>query len=151
MHLAFMPYGIKNFCDFLIEDLNHKYLPMRLYKDGEEDKQALIQTQVRILPFGIYELVFPREFKNEVLSALKINSEKCPYNLDKSILGIKPMNTLRNFLNLKPIPDYEKVSHPNFPIPEYIRFVTIIPIGIREDKDMTETTGDLKGWNHEGI
>jgi hypothetical protein len=148
MHLAFIPYGIKNMVDFIIEDLNHKYLPLRLYKEGEEDKFVLTQTQIR--QFGIYELVFPKEYMVEVFSALKIKNSRIN-NFDKKILGISPLSALRKILELEPIPDFEETNHPNFPIPEYIKFVGIMPIGVRYDKDITEKTGDYEGWSHEGI
>lgn len=155
MHLAFIPYGIKNFVDFVIEDFNHKYLPLRIYKEGEKDKFILIQTQIRVLPFGIYELVFPKEYLEEILSALKVKpeEEQGEYiaRLNKSFMGIKPIDYLRKFLKLEPIPKYEEVNHPNFPMPEYKKFVSIIPIGIREDKEIEEPTGLYEGWKHEAI
>jgi hypothetical protein len=55
-------------------------------------------------------------------------------------------------LRLKPIPEYKKVSYPNFPMPEYKMFVPIIPLGIREDSEITEPKGSkFEGWKHEGI
>jgi len=153
MHLVFMPYGIKNMLDFVIEDLNHKYLPLRLYKEGEEDKYLLTQTQIRMLPFGLYELVFPKEFMNEVFSALKID-DNIPYKseLNKKFMGFTPIKLLQKFLKLKPIPEYKQVKHPNFPIPEFKTYVPFIPIGIREDSGMTEPKGSkFEGWKHEAI
>lgn len=151
MHLAFIPYGIKNFVDFFMEDLNHKYLPLRLYKEGEKDKSILMQCQIRLMPFGVVELVFPKEFLNEVLSAFRIkNEDEQSYylkRLNKKILGINPLNLLRKILHLKPIPKYEIIEHPNFPMPNYMNFIAIIPIGIREDGEFTEPDG----WRHEAI
>jgi len=150
-----MPYGIKNFVDFIIEDLNHKYLPLRIYKEGEEDKFFLTQVQIRMLPFGIYELVFPKEYLNEILSALKVKSESEQNEyigrLNKSVMGFKPISLLRKTLKLDPIPKYKEVPYPNFPLPEYKRYVPIIPIGIRRDGEITEKSGEFKGWKHEGI
>jgi len=152
MHLAFIPYGIKNFVDFVVEDLNHKYLPLKLTKEGEKDKYILIQIQVRFLPFGIYELVFPKEFLNEILSAMKADAKGEYYErLNKSVLGIKPMDILRKVLKLKPVPEFDKIPYPNFPLPKYMEFVSIIPIGIREDGEITEKSGPYEGWTHEAI
>jgi hypothetical protein len=154
MHLVFIPYGIKNLLDFVIEDLNHKYLPLRLYKEGEKDIFILSQTQIRVLPFGIYELVFPKEFKEQVFSALKVKqAQKGGYmdKINKRIMGFKPMDILRKILNLEPIPEYKEVEYPNFPIPEYKKFIPIIPIGIRNDLDFEEKEGIYKGWKHEGL
>jgi len=154
MHFAFIPYGIKNFMDFVVEDLNHRYLPLRIYKKGEKDKFVLIQSQVRMLPFGIYELVFPKEFMDEVFSAFEVEeSLKGEYvkRLDKRIMGFRPMSLLRKMLKLEPIPKYKKVNYTNFPMPEYKKFIAIIPIGVRYDKEITESLGEFAGWTHEAI
>jgi len=152
MHFAFIPYGIKNFVDFIIEDFNHRYLPLRIYKEGEQDKFLLMQLQIRILPFGIYELIFPKEFKDEILSALIPNTDNEYYSrLQKKVLSINPLGILRRFLHLEPILEFKKIPHPNFPIPEYTKFVSIIPIGIREDGEITEIEGEFKDWKHEAI
>jgi len=151
MHLAFIPYGIKNFVDFFLEDLNHKFMPLKIYNEKEE-KYILMQCQVRLMPFGIVEFVFPKEFLNEVLSAFKIKkeSEQSEYmkRLNKKILGVNPLNLLRKVLKLKKVPDYEEIPHPNIPMPEkFMQFIAIIPIGIREDGEFTEQNG----WRHEAI
>jgi len=101
----------------------------------------------------MYELVFPKEFMNEVFSALKIDDEiQYSSELKKKFLGITPIKIIRKMLRLKPIPEYKKVNHPNFPMPEYKMFVPIIPLGIREDVDITEPKGSkFEGWKHEGI
>jgi hypothetical protein len=153
MHLVFIPYGIKNMVDFVMEDLNHKYLPLRLYKEGQPDQYVLTQVQIRVIPFGMYELVFPKEFMDEVFSALKIDDEiQYSSELKKKFLGITPIKLIRKMLRLKPIPEYKKVSYPNFPMPEYKMFVPIIPLGIREDSEITEPKGSkFEGWKHEGI
>jgi len=153
MHFAFIPYGIKNMVDFVVEDLNHKYLPLKLTKEGEKDIYVLTQVQVRILPFGIYELVFPKEFKDEILSAMRADSKGEYYDrLNKSLLRIKPLDVLRKVLHLDPIPEFKKTQHPNIPIPEYMKFVSIIPIGIREDREITEPEGSqFAGFKHEAI
>jgi hypothetical protein len=155
MHFAFIPYGIKNMVDFCIDSFNHRFVPLKLYKEGEEDKFILIQTQVRVLPFGIYELVFPKELQDEVFSAFKFQKEykEDDYmgRLNKSIMGIKPMDLLRKALKLEPMPEFKKVDYPHFPMPEYKRFVSIIPIGVRYDGEITEPSGPYEGWKHEGI
>jgi hypothetical protein len=154
MHFAFIPYGIKNMVDFVMEDFNHRYLPLRIYKEGEEDKFVLIQAQIRVLPFGIYELVFPENLKDEILSAFKVKQAwEGEYigRLNKSIMGLKPIDLLRKALKLEPIPEYKEVDYPHFPMPEYMRFVSIIPVGIRRDGEITEKKGPYEGWAHEGI
>jgi hypothetical protein len=153
MHLAFIPYGIKNMVDFVMEDLNHKYLPLKLTKKGEKDKFILIQVQIRVLPLGVYELVFPKEFAEEIFSALDINEEiQYSSEFKKRFLGISPIKTIRKFLKLEPIPKFKRVNYPNFPMPDYKVFVPIIPLGVRYDKDIVEPKGTpYEGWTHEGI
>ena len=155
MHFAFIPYGIKNMVDFCIDSFNHRFLPLRIYKEGEEDKFILIQAQIRVLPFGIYELIFPENMKDEVFSAFRVkHSQEGEYigRLNKRIMGIKPIDLLRKALRLEPMPDYKEVNYPSFPMPEYKKFVSIIPIGVRYDGEITEPSGrPYEGWKHEGI
>jgi hypothetical protein len=90
---------------------------------------------------------------NEVFSALNLDGEM-PYlsELNKRFMGFTPIKLIRKFLKLKPIPKYKKVNHGNFPMPEYKRFVSIIPLGIREDGELTEPKGSqFEGWKHEAI
>ena len=154
MHFAFIPYGASNNVDFFLKELNYKFMPLKLSKKGEKDKFILIQTQLRTLPFGIHELVFPKEYLEEVLSAL-IKKKEEPVEFydffDKKVLGVSPMKTLRKSLKLKEVPDFKKSPHPNFIVSEYRKRISIIPVGIREDRDMVEKEGELKGWSHEAI
>ena len=146
MHAIFIPYGIKNLVDLFIENLNQRILPLRLYKEGEKDTYYNIQCQIRYLPFGIVEFVFPKEYKDQVLTSLGFH-KPAPYNLNKSVLGIKPFELLKKFLNIQDIPKFkETLGFPVLKLP-----MSIIPIGIREDGEITEKSGDYKGWTHEGI
>lgn len=142
MHLIFMPYGAKNVVDMFIENLNQRILPMKCWKEGEKEIYINIQCCIRYLPFGLMEFVFPREFEKEVLTALRFNA-KTPYNLNKSILGIKPLDVLKKFLNIGDIPKFEET--PGFPVLDLP--VSIIPIGVRYDGEIE----DPNGWRHEAI
>lgn len=150
MHAVFMLYGIKNDVDFIVNHLNSQFLPLRIYKEGEQDKFIQLQCQVRLLPFGLYEFVFPKEYMSAVLTSLRFN-ETPPYDLSKglNILGkeINPLKFLKKYLNIKDIPEFKtdkKMVMPNI-------WVSIIPIGIREDGEITEKEGELVGWKHEAI
>ena len=138
--------------DFVIEELLHKFLPVKLSKDGEKDKYLLTQVQVRVLPMGVYELIFPKEFLDEVLSALDIGYTSPYYKmLNKKFMGVTPIKVMRKVLGLKPVPEFKKVTPLNFPLSEYKKFVPIIPIGIKEDGDILEKYGEFKDWTHERI
>lgn len=149
MHAVFMPYGVKNMVDLFLEHLNHKLLPLKMWKEGAEDKSILIQCQIRVLPFGFIEFVFPREYKDEVLTALGFhNKGEYKDRLNKSIMGIKPMNMIRKVLKIEPIPKFElKAGFPIMTLP-----ISIFPVGIREDGDIVEPEGrPYAGYTHEAI
>lgn len=135
--------------DFFLEHMNHKLLPLRMFKEGEPDKSILMQCQIRVLPFGIIEFVFPKEYKDIVLTALGFHYKADYFDrLNKKVLGIKPMDIIRKVLKLEPIPKFEvKEGFPIITLP-----MAIIPIGVRYDKDFVEPKGKLyEGWTHEGI
>jgi len=148
MHAVFIPYGIKNNIDMFLNDLNYSKLPLKIWK-GDEEKYILMQTQIRVLPFGFVEFVFPREYKNQVLTALRFKKgEKYgKRDLNKSIMGIKPLNLIRKVLDLEPIPEFEEKE--GFPLLDLQ--MGLIPIGVRYDKDIVEKSGEWAGWSHEGI
>lgn len=146
MHVVFIPYGIKNMVDLFLENLNQRIMPLRLYKKGEKDKYVNIQCQIRYLPFGLVEFVFPKEYQDEVLTALKFNKQM-PYKLDTTFLGIKLLKYGKKMLNIEDTPKF-KEKH-GFPILELP--LSIIPIGVRYDKEITESEGEIKGWMHEAI
>lgn len=155
MHACFIPYGKKECLDIFLRDMAAQKLPLRYFKEGEEDKLMYIDCQVRILPFGIWEFVFPKEYMDSVLTTLKFhkNLKNLPYELDKeiSIFGfkIKPLEYLKKYLRI--------VDPPEFKTDKTLLWmgdnVSIIPLGIRYEgeKPVTEVAGDLAGWSHERI
>ena len=93
------------------------------------------------MPFGICEYVFPKEDKDMVLHSM-IN-EMNRYGVSKWMLKF-----ISHFLKLKPIPEYSKKNH-------YLWIkdnVNIIPLGIREDLELTEPENTpYAGWTHEAL
>jgi hypothetical protein len=82
-----------------------------------------IQGQIRVLPFGVYEYVFPIEDMDAVLYTLDFDVRR--YNVSKLILTF-----IRKFINCEKIPTYKKDKH-------YLWIkdnVNIIPIGVRYDR-----------------
>ncbi len=153
MHAVFSLYGIKTAVDHLIMDMQSQKFQLPLKKEGEEDKFIWMQGHLRILPFGIYEYIFPRESMDLVLTTMNFNSEfkREDYDINKefSILGmkIKPFEYFKKFLGVKEIPVFK-----NDKKLVWMRDnVSFIPIGIREDKDLVEPEGEWKGWTHEAI
>ena len=150
MHAIFFAYGMKDKVDYFLEGLKHLCLPITFYKKvgGKvvEKKSFPIQTQIRTLPFGIYEFVFPKENMDVVLTTLRFN-QKPPYNLDKTIMGIKPLKLLKNFLRVEDAPKFNTTHI----LPLIMQHVAIIPLGVRHDGEIEELIGPNKGWTHEAI
>ena len=145
MHVIFIPYGIKHAVDTFIKELECQKFPLKLTKEGEPDKVLWIQGSVRLLPFGVIEYVFPRESLDVVLKTLDFDVVQYPQHQ-----GIKlqaALLFLRKFLFAKPIPKFKTEQHFLW-IKDH---VSLIPIGIREDGNLTETAGENAGWSHEAI
>jgi len=155
MHAVFIPYGHKRWVDLLLRDMEaQKFdLPM-LSPDGKQTKLARVEGQIRVLPFGVYEYVFPKEVMDAVLTTLDFQVKEEHYIL-KQIKGIpfKPIKILRKLLNLKEIPEFKTDKMYPWLKKDYSgnQVVAIIPLGIREDADYIETKGDFKDWKHEGL
>lgn len=146
MHAVFIPYGKKEWVDIFLRDIAAQKLPMKMYKEGEKDTQQYIECQLRVLPFGFYEFVFPKEHGDAVLNTLRFD-KPIPYGADKEfkIMGmkVKPLKYIRKFLNIIEAPEFKtdkKLLWTDM-------FVSIIPIGIRYDKEIEEPNG----WKHEAI
>lgn len=143
MHVAFIPYGIKHAVDFLLRDMESQKHKLKVYKKGEPDNFIWLQGQLRILPFGVYEYVFPREDLDLVLTTLMPSYAQ---NMG-SYVGKTKIMILRKILKLKKIPKY-KTDNCFLWIKDD---VSIILIGIREDGELTEKQGNYVGWSHEAI
>jgi|APSaa5957512622_1039677.scaffolds.fasta_scaffold02343_18 hypothetical protein len=139
MHLTFIPYGKREQVELLLRDMEAQKHQWVMTK-GKKTKKIWLQGQVRFLPFGVYEYVFPKEDLDAVLNTL--NCKIVSYDLKGIIFAF-----IKKMLKLKPIPKYsEKQKY------LWIRdFVSIIPLGIREDREMTAESGEFKGWTHEAI
>lgn len=140
MHAIFMPYGKRSEVELMLRDMEAQKHKLNLYKDGEK-KFTYIQGQVRFLPFGIYEYVFPKEDMDIVLTSLKFN-RKAPYNLGTTKLAL-----IRKMLKCEEIPVFQDNK-------KYLWInenVAIIPIGIRRDEDIIDDKEEVKGYKHEAI
>lgn len=150
-----MPYGHDYWLQWFLMQLRSQKLSFRCYnKETGEEKNIVIDCQLRILPGGIYELIFPKEHKDVILASLdfgSIPSGNYDINKEFSILGIKikPIDYLRKFLSITEVKPEEINTKETM---AWRRdWVAIIPIGIREDGEIQETQGLLKDWWHEAI
>lgn len=145
MHAVFIPYGMKKHVDYFLDELTHLKLPLRSYKDGEKDQKTLIECQLRVLPGGFYEFIFPKEYLDQVLTTLRFNGKEIEaYNLDKKIMGFSPFKKVKEFLRIEDAPKKFDTSRT---LPVVSDFIAIIPIGIRYDGEIEEADG----WKHEAI
>jgi hypothetical protein len=143
MHVSFIPYGERGCVERLLKDMESQkhLLPMT---KGKKKKGAWIPGQIRDLPFGIREYVFPKENLDMVLRTFNA-TEKGVYGV-----GFKRLvyPTLRKLLKLKKIPEYEKKGD----VYLWMKvFVSIVVLGIREDGEEIGKYIDDKGWLHEGL
>ena len=143
MHFVFMPYGKRDHVERLLKELESKWFTLPMTK-GDEVKKLWLEPQVRILPFGLIDYVFPRESINLVLNTLI--SEDNRYQIPKSVLAV-----LRKTLGLKKIPEYSKENKMLSCLDSGSIFVNVIPIGIKEDADIVGTKQDDLGYTHEAI
>lgn len=145
-----MLYGKKECVDYLIRDLAAQKLPMRFYKDNGEEMSMFVECQIRILPFGLYEFVFPREHLDIVLNSLWFDKPTMAYHLDKEFslfrFKIQPLKYLKEFLRIEEPPKEFKKDRK---LLLHEADIGIIPIGIRHEEhpDILETSG----WKHEAI
>lgn len=142
MHFAFIPYGKRSEVELLLRDMEAQKHLWPMWK-GEEKQAIYVQGAIRVLPFGIYEYVFPKEWRDLVLTTLihhETEGEHCAGWIKKTFL--------RMLTKAEKIPEFKREK--KF---LWVREnVSIIPIGIKEDADMTEPAGhQYGGWTHEAL
>ena len=140
MHAVFIPYGMRSHVERFLRDMEAQKMKLPIWK-GKEKTYIWIDGQVRQLPFGFYEYVFPKENRDLILTTLDFD-KKCPYKLD----GLK-MKLFRKITSCKKVKKFDN-SNKFLWIKD---FVSIIPVGEREDGEFTDPKGDYKGWTHEGL
>lgn len=139
MHAIFIPYGKIEEVELMLNDMKAQKHKLVMTK-GKQTKYLWIQSQIRLLPFGVMEYVFPKEDMDTVLHTLNFNS-------DRYKLGGFKLAFIRKMVNADKIPEYKTKQH-------YLWIrdnVNIIPIGMRDDEEFTDTKGPYKGWTHEAI
>lgn len=140
MHFGFIPYGKRSCVELLLREMEAQkhYLPM--WK-GKKKKKIWMQAQVRILPGGVIEYVFPKEDMDRVLATM-VKSDKLPYGLSEKWIFLA-----RKMLKFDKIPKFNNKENYVW-IKDY---VSIIPLGIREDGEIVGIKELDRGWTHEAI
>jgi len=146
MHAVFLLYGIKQKVDHFLMDVQAEKFQWKFWKEGEPDKIIWIQGSLRLMPFGFYDYVFPKESLDIVLTTLDADKPTPYFEKENTFrLGGTKLKLIRKFLKLKEIPKYNNEK-------KFLwvkENVAIIPIGIKEDCDFIETSGNFIGWRHE--
>ena len=163
MHVAFMVYGHNQRVEETLRDMTAQKFPFRLTKD-KKVKWMWVEGSLRRMPGGIYEYVFPKEWLVNVLYSMKAheNPRESYVNQTVKFMGmtIKPLKYLQKFFHLEPVPD---IKDGQFMVYQYedgkvnkmeLRWmtdnVTIIPLGIREDRMAVNGEGmPNEGWTQE--
>lgn len=140
MHIVFIPYGKRSEVELLLSDMSAQKHELEMRKDSKI-KKIWIQGQVRVLPFGVYEYVCPKEDAETVLNTLNFYE---PVRYD---VGYLKLAFMRKALKLK-------TPKPKINNKIYLwvkQNVNIIPLGIKEDLEFTDKDGENVGWTHEAI
>ena len=161
MHAVFMVYGLHNLVEEFKWELTTTKLPLKLWQIDENGKRVdkgatTMQCQLRVLPGGFLDFVFPREFKASVLKGLKFYQKDGGHlnfqaDMEYSVMGfkIKPFEYLRKGLKLDDVPALTEEEEKEGAYPfMFCQNISIIPVGLRNDSDIEEPNGRL--W-HEAI
>ena len=143
MHVSFIPYGERSCVERMLRDMEAQKHLMPMTK-GKEKRSIWIPGQIRELPLGIKEYVFPKESLDMVLRTVGAGG------IGEHGINFKRMvyPFLRKCLKLKRIPEYTKKGG------VYLwgkMFVAILVLGIREDGELVGEYVDDKGWTHEAL
>ena len=143
MHVDFIPYGERSCVERLMRDMESQKHLMPMTK-GKKHKGVWLPGQIRELPLGIKEYVFPKKSLDIVLRTLSAGG----YGEHGIRFKRLAYSFLRKLLKLKPVPKYEKKGE------TYLwgkAFVSMIVLGIREDRALVGKEIDDKGWTHEAL
>ncbi len=149
MHAVFWVSGVRRFVDELFDWLDCRFYPMAFRnpnllpaaKDASgnilKEGNFLITARVRYGIYGTYEVCFPEEHKDIVLTTLRFHERDFFPNNQlkgkiKNKLGLMEIATLRKLIGCEPIPEFK--TDQSFPLPpDVLQNVRIIPIGVRYD------------------
>jgi len=138
MHIFFATRGKRNLVKEFINKLEGIWLPFKVNSDkafkGAKKGENLMNVKVQ--PFQLWEVVFPRESKDQMIRTLFDGKGKCQHKKhDKFLWGI------RKALGVKPIPKVEEGQF--FPARLCRNDVEVMGIGIKEDYNFEDGTEGL--------
>jgi hypothetical protein len=133
MHAIFIPYGSRQEVEVLLRDMEAQ----KFFMPFKEGGGIMINGQIRVLPFGIYEYCFPKESADLVLHTLDFDTNR--YSISRIILM-----SLGKMIKCEHVPKYSKEKY-------YLWIkenVNIIPLGVRYDGEIYD---DFLKKTHEAI
>jgi hypothetical protein len=158
MHAVFMVSGVRRFVDEFFDWLdcrfygmpfkNPNYLPEGKDIKGDivKEGERIITARVRYGVYGTYELCFPEEHKDVVLTTLRFHQKDVARSDEfkgqvKNFLANMEIGTFRKLIGCKPIPEFK--TDRAFGLPEDVMHnIRIIPVGVRYDeKDWLAPSG----------
>ena len=134
MHFIFIPYGCRQEVEVLLRDMEAQ----KFFMPFKEGGGTYVNGRIRILPFGIYEYIAPKEFADLIMHTLDFDTNR--YGVSRIILM-----SLGKMIKCEQVPKYKKDQH-------YLWIrenVNIIPIGVRFDKE--DFFDDLLNKTHEAL
>ena len=151
MHAVFMISGVRRFVDEFFDWLDCRLYAMpfknpTLLPTGPKDAAGNllfqgvlpITARVRYGIYGTYELCFPEEHKDIILTTLRFNQDNITPNSElksriKGFLGKMEIEAFRKLIGCEPIPEFK--TDQKLSIPEEItNYIRIIPVGVRYDE-----------------
>lgn len=152
MHVFFIPYGKRDVVEVLFRDMESQAYIMPIHKEGKEDLGQVVKGGIRMLPFGVADYVFPKEYLDTVVSTLKQKEQLRGWPAKKANPVIK-MAVLRWLLGR--VFDYKslpKELDDSKKFQWYMKHTRILVLGYKEDGELTEPSfSQLAGWRHEAI
>ena len=148
-----MLWGDVNSCEKLKRDMMAQKFPLKLTKEGVEEKFIHLEGRLCYGALGLWEYCFPKEYFAEVATTLNLHKSLQHFGKPKHIFRDFPRITfLRKIIKCEPFPTEWDTSKKLLWINEN---TGIIPIGVRYDEDI-ELNGrgwpeDVQGFKCEGI
>ena len=142
MHLYIMTRGIKKDSDQFITELQGKYLPFK-FPDPKNPKELMpCNLQLGVRPIRLYEVVFPEDSKDIVLSTILGTEGVWKDGKSQHKKHQKWIWSIRKILGCEPIPKYKT----DLVLPISKQNVEVVGIGIK--KDYWQDAKDEKRYNH---
>jgi len=121
MHLYFISRGMKFWVDKFITSLQGQFLNWK----REDGTDAMVEIQIR--PIQLWEVVFPKEHKDVVLTTI-LGPDGKPYHKRHK----KWVAAIRKVLGVAPIPEYDSTKA--HPAAMHRQNMDCTGIGIKEDE-----------------